>query len=41
VSSGTSGGRITVPGGKGDVFTIAYVDDAGNWSLQAAFPAAP
>ena len=30
-----------VPGAKGDVFTIAYADEAANWGLEAAFPASP
>jgi hypothetical protein len=40
VASGTSGGDAAVPGRKGDVFTIAYADEAGNWGLPAQFPAA-
>jgi hypothetical protein len=40
VASGTSGGDAAVPDRKGDVFTIAYADEAGNWGLPAQFPAA-
>ena len=40
VATGTSGSSAAVPGKKGDVFTIAYADEAGNWGLPAAFPAA-
>jgi hypothetical protein len=29
-----------VAGRKGDVFTIAYADEASNWGLPAQFPAA-
>ena len=40
VASGTGGSTAAVPGRKGDVFTIAYADDAGTWGLPAQFPAA-
>ena len=40
VASGANGGAAAVPGRKGDVFTIAYADEAGNWGLPAQFPAA-
>jgi hypothetical protein len=38
VASGTAGNAAAVPGKKGDRFTIAYADEAGNWGLPAAFP---
>ena len=38
VASGTTGGSAAVPGKKGDVFTIAYADEAGNWGLPVQFP---
>jgi hypothetical protein len=40
VATGTSGSSAAVPGKKGHVYTIAYADEAGNWGLPAAFPAA-
>ena len=39
VASGTGGSTAAVPGKKGDVFTIAYADEAGNWGLPATLPA--
>jgi hypothetical protein len=41
VATGTSGAKTTVPGAKGDRFTIAYADEAGNWGLPASFSVAP
>jgi hypothetical protein len=40
VASATGGAAVAVPGRKGDVFTIAYADEAGNWGLPAQFAAA-
>ncbi|MEA2312143.1 MAG: hypothetical protein QOE28_2111, partial [Solirubrobacteraceae bacterium] len=41
VASGTSGGTASLPANlKDQRFTIRYVDEAGNWGLPAAFPAA-
>ena len=35
-----TGGAFPINRGKGDVFAIAYADEAGNWGLPAPFPAA-
>jgi len=40
VASGTGGSTAAVPGRKGDVFTIAYADEASNWGISAQFPPA-
>jgi hypothetical protein len=41
VASGTSGSTASVPASlRGATLEISYADEAGNWSLPAAFPAA-
>jgi hypothetical protein len=39
-AGGTGASSAAVPGRKGDVFTIAYADEAANSGIPAQFPPA-